>query len=683
MRIFGVIFAMVLQAGAEEVLMPMAQLGKAGFLHAGSLSEIRVLSDGERVLSTSRDGTTRLWNLESGEELQRYSKDAAYDVWGVAVLPGEKEIVAAGGGGHVVRYDLETGKELMSYKHEETAYRVDVHPNGKWMVVGDSKGLIKLWEIGTGKMLRDFEGHTKDVYTVVFDGTGDFVISGSEDGKVKRWEVATGKCVDTIKKKFGDVYTIVRSPDGKRFAVTSEDERVGVYECDSLKVVWETKLENEAQVVAWSPDGRYVAAPCADYQLYVFDGLSGEIVRKIDTEERSHTPVAFSEDGKVIISGDSKLLYLHRAETGERVVPTLGIPLHTNYVNSVAIGPGGTKVYASGSSDGWNLWNLAEGTREQVTGAATAMAVSPDGTLVAVGDERGVIQFVDGESGEKMRSVRHGERVQVLAFSPDGTNLVSGGDDDRAVRWSVADGKRQRTFTGHGEDIVDLSISADGMTLITASQDKTVAYWNMGDGQRLRNLEVGKRAPESIAVIDHGRSFLLGIGEENLMGRLLKPMAPPVPVDEARVKVLVGQLADREFAKRDEATNSLVAMGAPVLKLLGQLEVDDPEVRSRMRGVGDLISGKAEAGAIEKLAELADDTGELAADPLQRYWVAITGDEADAALVIGEVIDQKIKILQTLRTGHSPVSLAFSPDGGHFVAGNRDGTVDVFEVKRE
>ena len=52
-------------------------------------------------------------------------------VWGVTILPGEKEVMTAGTGGYVTRWELATGKQLKTYKHESTAFRIALRPGGQ------------------------------------------------------------------------------------------------------------------------------------------------------------------------------------------------------------------------------------------------------------------------------------------------------------------------------------------------------------------------------------------------------------------------------------------------------------------------------------------------------------------------------------------------------------------------
>lgn len=672
-------------AQAGDVLTPVDQLGVAGFQHADDISEIKVLSDGKRVLSSSQDGTARLWDLESGKLIRSFSSKVAYDVWGIALREGEEELIAGGGGGTIVRYEVETGKTLSTYKHGDTVFRVALHPNGKWFVAGDSGSRLKLWDIEKGTEVRDFKGHGADVYTVIFNADGSRIISGDDDGEVKLWDAETGECLKTLAKdkKFKDIFTFTRSPDGDSFAMISDDKKVRAYTCDTLKQLWEVPFKKGGQVLDWSPDGKTIAVASGDESLELISAKTGKSIKTIPTGDASHTPVAFSLDGSQLISGGENHLHIYDIETGERVIPGGGLPVVTQSIRQLAVSNDGSQVFAGGNQDEWLQWERGAETRvkiHKVAGDVTALTLSPDGLSIAVGSANGGVTIYDGKSGELLRKMKGGMRMEALDFSPGGSELVGAGMDDVAVLWSAESGKVLRKFEGHTNDIMDVAISKDGLILVTTGEDKTTKVWNLNSGARLANLEMGKNAAHALALLGEENSILLAVDEPGLIGRLLKPRAEPVPLDEERLKVLVEQLADSSFRKRDEATKELAAMGGEVLDRLDKAAKEDPEVRSRIKGVANLITGVVDKDALKEVAELNGDIETIVSNSDQTLWAAVVGSGATGEIVVGEVVDQEIKILQTIVTGNSPVGLAFSPNGKFLVAGNGDGTVDLFAV---
>jgi len=89
---------------------------------------------------------------------------------------------------------------------------------------------VKLWEAATGKLLATLQGHTGDVWSVVWSPDGKTLASSSGDKTVKLWEAATGKLLATLEGHTDAVRSVTWSPDGKTLASGSDDKTVKLWE---------------------------------------------------------------------------------------------------------------------------------------------------------------------------------------------------------------------------------------------------------------------------------------------------------------------------------------------------------------------------------------------------------------------------------------------------------------------
>ena len=74
----------------------------------------------------------------------------------------------------------------------------------------------------------------------------------------------------------------------------------------------------------------------------------------------------------------------------------------------------------------------------------------------------------------------HSEKVNSVAFSPDGKTLASGSVDKTIEIWDVSSGEVKATLLGHGGSVDSVVFSPDGRTLASASEDKTIKLWGVG-----------------------------------------------------------------------------------------------------------------------------------------------------------------------------------------------------------
>ena len=120
-----------------------------------------------------------------------------------------------------------------------------------------------------------------------------------------------------------------------------------------------------------------------------------------------------------------------------------------------------------------------------------AVAISPDGKLAALAGYR-EIRLISLESRALIRVFPgHRGAVTDVAFSSDGTKLVSTAGEPgvfgEAKLWSI-DGSCLRTMIGHKDQMCALAVSPDDKTLATASYDQKVVLWNLETGEAIRTL---------------------------------------------------------------------------------------------------------------------------------------------------------------------------------------------------
>ncbi|MFM7737929.1 MAG: WD40 repeat domain-containing protein, partial [Planctomycetota bacterium] len=80
----------------------------------------------------------------------------------------------------------------------------------------------------------------------------------------------------------------------------------------------------------------------------------------------------------------------------------------------------------------------------------------------------------------------HEERVQSVAFSPDGTRIVSGSGDSTLKLWDAASGEELKTLSGHTDGVGSVAFSPDGTRIVSGSLDTTLKLWDAASGEELK-----------------------------------------------------------------------------------------------------------------------------------------------------------------------------------------------------
>ena len=328
----------------------------------GDIFSLSVSSDGQRLLAAnSEERTVRLWDLESGREVQSPQPSGKLGplvdlklhgglLWSTAFLPGTDDVLTVGGSDARL-WDVKTGREKMSFSPHGVVASARFSPKGDLIVTGSWDNSAKIWNAQTGRVIRKLEGgHTSFVNTAVFSPDGQFVLTASDDGTAKLWNVETGEVTKTLEGHNDRVRSATFSPKGEFIVTTSSDATARLWKADSGEFVREFQGHGYAVLCAeFSKDGRWLVTGSEDKTSRVWNVETADNLLTLSGHTASVTSVGFSPDmSRVITGSQDQAAKLWDAKTGKEI---LTLSRHTEDVTSVTFSPDGRQVL-TGSRDG-------------------------------------------------------------------------------------------------------------------------------------------------------------------------------------------------------------------------------------------------------------------------------------------------------------------------------------------
>jgi WD40 repeat protein/serine/threonine protein kinase len=387
-------------------------------------------------------------------------------------------------------------------------------PDGKFALSGGVNGTVKLWEVATGRELRNFVGHQGDVVSVAFSPDGNFALTGGRDGTVALWEVATGRELQSFVGHQGDVVSVAFSPDGKFALVGAVNGAIALWDVARGRELQSfVGHQGEVRSLAFSADGKLALSVGVNGTIALWEVASGRELQSFVGHQGEVRSVAFSADGKFALAGAvNGAIALWDVARGRELQSFVG---HRGEVRSVAFSADG-KLALSGGEDGTiELWELAN-SRELRNfaghqGRDLSVAFSLDGNLALSGDADGRVKLWDVATGRELQSfVGHQADVQGGALSPDGKFALSRGVNGTVKLWEVARGRELQSFVGRQGDVRSLVSSPDGKFALPGGEGGTVNLWELANSRELQSF-VGRRADvRSLAFSRDGQFALTG-----------------------------------------------------------------------------------------------------------------------------------------------------------------------------
>lgn len=552
------------------------------YLH-GSMSQIGAVAfshDGTRLATGDYKGNVALWDAATHQVVERLPAFVGDAVRTIAFSADEHYMAVSSKARQLVLRDLRT-RELKPFPaknaHTGDVWSVAFTDDSAFLVSGDSKGQINLWEIATDDvqvLLPSGSG----VRGVAFDPAGMQLAAGCNDGRILLWRREAGAWI-SVKRDFSidhpndpetdpkrreenvnvdahlsHVRCLAISADGRYIAVGRRSGAADLYDLsgpgERLNVAAFGRHDGPVSSLAFSP-GTTGVPP--DFTRLVTAGFDGTVqLWKVPSMEPVGPPmtghvgrvlsVAFCADKKSVVSGgaDRRAIlwdtWIHVGQTGraESTGTSFSLAFSPDGVFEGSGFPDGSVLLAKHDLENWDailvpvkippvvpgcpIITFSGDSRRMVASAGEGMLCVYD---VTKSDARGlpsIVGKIPVASAKKFHAIclsRDGEKV-AAAFSSEGV------EDARILVWNVATGEPlfPAPLTNPADSVTfAIEFSPDGKRLVTGGDGERAVIWTL-DGNTSKPLECPEEHTGSIRTLafsPDGKMFATASGDNTLI----------------------------------------------------------------------------------------------------------------------------------------------------------------------
>ncbi len=431
--------------------------------HGAALTTCAFSPDGLRVVSAAIDGLLKLWDVARAVEIATLPGHTGEVTACAFSLAGD--LIVSASSDHVLRlWHGVTGAAVgVLAGHTAPVTACAFLADGRRILSASRDGSLRIWDCASGLATCLLRGHEGAVNAWAFSGDGCYVAAAADDQTVRVWDSITGTELATLKGHWPDVVTCAFSPDGTRIVSGGFEDLILWDWMTQSQIGSADQFDGLVQICLFSPNGEHVVSALSGGDIRVWNGWSLEPENLLSGHRSAVNTCGFSPDGDLLASGsDDWVVQIWDMETGETLVT---FAEHKSPATACAFSPDGA-LLASTSTDGtlklWDAANIAAARESREARNHDKCDVWWDATI----DTYSVDSFDWGAFSAVVPGA-HRESVSAVAFSPDGTRIVSASEDRTLKVWHGMRGALLATSDMGFSDVCDFA--PDGRHILAAS----------------------------------------------------------------------------------------------------------------------------------------------------------------------------------------------------------------------
>jgi WD40 repeat protein/serine/threonine protein kinase len=548
-------------------------------VHPGRVTGVGFTSDGKSVATGCADGAARIWDAATGKLIHGPLWDAefakspgggyhsvlvsvdhqwlltvrgntAVQQWNtgtslpigktLTVSPGSVCLADSGNlilsvdANAIIAWDPLTGKEKHRLDDKgKFSHLLTIASDGVTVAVAETTQSVQLWNCRTNQKVAVTLVHASPVTALRFSPDGSLLASGTRKGTLYLWKANDGSLVGQQQVSADRIASLDFSSNAHQLAVAGEHGMVSIVGLHGEPATEPIHITNTIQAARWIPGKDLLLSCSADGaarlwqprpQRHAFQLAHAAPISRAAASKDRQTLVTLDSDGAWTITSLEDTGANPNEAGASPVASGIDAPV------AVALTSDGSKVAIAGSRGAVALWEVAEHKkiRDLDRGAAQARRVLSDVRLAFTADNRLLIHVMnrwkerfceisawDVKSRERLRYQRLESDGQLLDFDLQVEGSICAlAIGNRLMAWDAATGQQVGQIMLHDNIVTSCRLSHDGTQVISGCRDGIARVWNVSTGKIVAATVKHPQQVVSVAYSPDGLRFATGCSDE-------------------------------------------------------------------------------------------------------------------------------------------------------------------------
>ncbi|WP_200978429.1 NACHT domain-containing protein [Echinicola sp. 20G] len=480
--------------------------------HSSGVTTAEYSSNGDKILSSSGDGTIKEWSTYTGECIASYEHS---NIVNSAIYSTDsKRIISFSMENGIKQWATDTGKCEWVFNDDRLLITSAIcSSDGAQLVTATGRSTIKIWSILGRKCVFTLIGHKDRVNSAMYCPDELRIVSASDDMTIKEWSVATGECIWTFRGHEQAINSAIYSPDGLRIVSASEDETIKEWSVETRECMstYEGHL-GSVNSAKYSPDGLRIVSASSDGTIKEWSVATGECIRTIRGHKKEVNSAVYSQDGKTILSASiDHTIKEWSTNTGE-CLKSFGT--ESSDCRIAIYSSDSRRVLSVVNENTINEWSITNGKCIKLINhpeTITHVKYSKNCKMIhsqSTDFPNYIIRIWSLYTGKCIKHLKLKNTTSVNPiFSHDERHILYA-HENNIKKISASTLKLAKLYKGHLKPVKAIEYDISGKNIISASSDMTIKIWDSDSEECIKTIKVDSPNIKNIEIDPKGEHFI-------------------------------------------------------------------------------------------------------------------------------------------------------------------------------